>query len=108
MPAWFLGTKMLQYCAKIITTKRAKLHIHNLMYSAWLKHFFPFFSSPNSLFPSAVCVMMAASIYTAQNKSFHHSSLHDGSYGSSYILAWVSFPMTLISGLMYLVLRKRK
>ncbi|XP_051904125.1 epithelial membrane protein 2 isoform X6 [Hippocampus zosterae] len=57
---------------------------------------------------ASVCVMMAASIYTAQNKSFHHSSLHDGSYGSSYILAWVSFPMTLISGLMYLVLRKRK
>lgn len=60
-----------------------------------------------SLLP-ALCVMIAASIYTAQNKSFHVTSLHQGSYGSSYILAWVSFPMTFFSGLMYLVLRKRK
>lgn len=57
---------------------------------------------------SSLCVMVAASIYTAQHRSFHSSSLQDGSYGSSYILAWVSFPMTFISGLMYLVLRKRK
>lgn len=57
---------------------------------------------------ASLCVMVAASIYTAQNKSFHVASLQDGSYGSSYILAWISFPMTLISGLMYLVLRKRK
>ncbi|XP_036069222.1 epithelial membrane protein 2 isoform X1 [Oryzias melastigma] len=57
---------------------------------------------------ASLCVMIAASIYTAQNKSFHVTSLHQGSYGSSYILAWVSFPMTFFSGLMYLVLRKRK
>ncbi|XP_068564293.1 LOW QUALITY PROTEIN: epithelial membrane protein 2 [Cebidichthys violaceus] len=57
---------------------------------------------------ASLCVMIAASVYTAQNKSFHVPSLREGSYGSSYILAWISFPMTLISGLMYLVLRKRK
>uniref|UniRef100_A0A3P9KP68 Epithelial membrane protein 2 n=1 Tax=Oryzias latipes TaxID=8090 RepID=A0A3P9KP68_ORYLA len=57
---------------------------------------------------ASLSVMIAASIYTAQNKSFHVTSLQQGSYGSSYILAWVSFPMTLFSGLMYLVLRKRK
>ncbi|XP_075942622.1 epithelial membrane protein 2 [Anarhichas minor] len=57
---------------------------------------------------ASLCVMIAASVYTAQNKSFHVASLQEGSYGSSYILAWISFPMTLISGLMYLVLRKRK
>ncbi|XP_072224259.1 epithelial membrane protein 2 [Leuresthes tenuis] len=57
---------------------------------------------------ASLCVMIAASIYTAENKSFHVTSLQQGSYGSSYVLAWVSFPMTLISGLMYLVLRKRK
>lgn len=57
---------------------------------------------------ASLCVMIAASIYTAQNKSFHVPSLQEGSYSSSYILAWISFPMTLISGLMYLVLRKRK
>uniref|UniRef100_A0A3Q0SRC8 Epithelial membrane protein 2 n=1 Tax=Amphilophus citrinellus TaxID=61819 RepID=A0A3Q0SRC8_AMPCI len=57
---------------------------------------------------ASVCVMIAASIYTAENASFHVVGLKNGSYGSSYIVAWVSFPMTLISGLMYLVLRKRK
>lgn len=67
---------------------------------------FPPFSS--FLLLPALCVMVAASIYTAQNKSFHVISLQEGSYGSSYILAWISFPMTLVSGLMYLVLRKRK
>ncbi|XP_034395730.1 epithelial membrane protein 2 [Cyclopterus lumpus] len=57
---------------------------------------------------ASLCVMIAASIYSAQNKSFHVPSLQQGSYGSSYVLAWISFPMTLISGVMYLVLRKRK
>ncbi|KAM3864365.1 epithelial membrane protein 2 [Diretmus argenteus] len=57
---------------------------------------------------SALCVMIAASVYTAEKDTFHVGSIKTGSYGSSYILAWVSFPMTLISGLMYLVLRKRK
>ncbi|MED6235474.1 Epithelial membrane protein 2 [Ataeniobius toweri] len=57
---------------------------------------------------ASLCVMISVSIYTAENKNFHALSLRQGSYGSSYIVAWVSFPMTLISGLMYLVLRKRK
>ncbi|XP_022612698.1 epithelial membrane protein 2 [Seriola dumerili] len=57
---------------------------------------------------ASLCVMVAASIYTAQKNSFHVPSLQEGSYGSSYVLAWICFPMTLISGLMYLVLRKRK
>jgi len=57
---------------------------------------------------ASLCVMIAASIYTAERDSFHVDSIKKGSYGASYILAWVSFPMTLISGLMYLVLRKRK
>lgn len=57
---------------------------------------------------AALCVMIAASVYTAQHHSFHLTGLQQGSYGSSYILAWISFPMTLIGGLMYLVLRKRK
>lgn len=57
---------------------------------------------------SALCVMIGASVYTAQKQSFHVPSLQEGSYGSSYILAWIAFPMTFFSGLMYLVLRKRK
>ncbi|XP_029364077.1 epithelial membrane protein 2 [Echeneis naucrates] len=57
---------------------------------------------------ASLCVMVGVSIYTAQKNSFHVQSLQEGTYGSSYVLAWISFPMTLISGLMYLVLRKRK
>ncbi|XP_013862382.1 epithelial membrane protein 2 [Austrofundulus limnaeus] len=57
---------------------------------------------------ASLCVLIAASIYTAENKSFHEPRLRKGTFGSSYILAWICFPMTLVSGLMYLVLRKRK
>ncbi|XP_017272005.1 epithelial membrane protein 2 [Kryptolebias marmoratus] len=57
---------------------------------------------------AALCVLIAASVYTARNTNFHDPKVKNGSFGSSYILAWVSFPMTLASGLMYLVLRKRK
>ncbi|XP_029015612.1 epithelial membrane protein 2 [Betta splendens] len=57
---------------------------------------------------ASLCVMVAASIYTAENHSFHDDSLKKGSFGSSYFLAWVSFPVTLSSGLVYLLLRKRK
>ncbi|XP_028310955.1 epithelial membrane protein 2 [Gouania willdenowi] len=56
----------------------------------------------------SLCVMIAASIYTAERETFQVPSLHEGSYGSSFILAWISFPMTLISGVMYFILRKRK
>ncbi|MGH0164205.1 UNVERIFIED_CONTAM: hypothetical protein FKN15_054821, partial [Acipenser sinensis] len=56
---------------------------------------------------SCLCVMTGASIYTAEHLNFH-SDLKDGQYGSSFILAWLAFPFTLFSGLMYLVLRKRK
>ncbi|XP_030646497.1 epithelial membrane protein 2 [Chanos chanos] len=57
---------------------------------------------------SCLCVMIGASIYTAQRTSFQSTEFYKGSYGYAFILAWVAFPMTLISGLMYLVLRKRK
>ncbi|KAJ8345057.1 hypothetical protein SKAU_G00292500 [Synaphobranchus kaupii] len=57
---------------------------------------------------SSLCVMIAASIYTAQHESFQKPELRNGNYGYSFVLAWIAFPLTLISGLMYLVLRKRK
>lgn len=58
--------------------------------------------------------MIAASIYTDQREELHkeNSGLYGqtsaGSYGYSFILAWVAFAFTFISGLMYLILRKRK
>ncbi|XP_055507724.1 epithelial membrane protein 2 [Leucoraja erinacea] len=56
---------------------------------------------------SSLCVMIAASIYTDQQLNFHRN-LHEGYYGYSYILAWIAFGFTFISGVMYIVLRKRK
>uniref|UniRef100_UPI00398F54D9 epithelial membrane protein 2 n=1 Tax=Pristiophorus japonicus TaxID=55135 RepID=UPI00398F54D9 len=56
---------------------------------------------------SSLCVMIAASIYTNQEERFHRN-MHVGNYGYSYILAWIAFAFTLISGVMYIVLRKRK
>lgn len=58
--------------------------------------------------------MIAASIYTDRRQDVHNSNLNyysptlDGRYGYAYILAWVAFAFTFLSGLMYLILRKRK
>ncbi|XP_060748309.1 epithelial membrane protein 2 [Tachysurus vachellii] len=57
---------------------------------------------------SSLCVMIAGSLYTAGRTTFQAKSVQQGDYGYSFVLAWVAFPMTFISGLMYLVLRKRK
>ncbi|XP_064218523.1 epithelial membrane protein 2 [Aotus nancymaae] len=63
---------------------------------------------------SCLCVMIAASIYTDRREDIHkkntefYNLTEGGSYGYSYILAWVAFACTFISGLMYLILRKRK
>ncbi|XP_037670577.1 epithelial membrane protein 2 [Choloepus didactylus] len=61
---------------------------------------------------SCLCVMIAASIYTDRRQDLHDSNWElytwDGGYGYAFILAWVAFAFTLISGLMYLILRKRK
>uniref|UniRef100_A0AAA9SWD5 Peripheral myelin protein 22 n=1 Tax=Bos taurus TaxID=9913 RepID=A0AAA9SWD5_BOVIN len=60
-----------------------------------------FSSSANGL-----CVMSAASIYTVRHPEWHFNS--DGSYGFAYILAWVAFPLALLSGVIYVILRKRE
>ena len=58
--------------------------------------------------------MIAASIYTDRRKDIHEKNEQlyaptlGGSFGYSFILAWVAFAFTFISGLMYLILRKRK
>ncbi|XP_016338148.1 epithelial membrane protein 2-like [Sinocyclocheilus anshuiensis] len=57
---------------------------------------------------SAFCVMTGASIYTAEHLNFKDKNCKNGEYGYAFVVAWVAFPMTLLSGLMYLVLRKRK
>ncbi|XP_045639967.1 epithelial membrane protein 2 [Ursus americanus] len=63
---------------------------------------------------SCLCVMIAASIYTDRREDLHKNNLglyalaQEGRYGYSFILAWVAFAFTFVSGLMYLILRKRK
>ncbi|NWS95193.1 epithelial membrane protein 2 [Empidonax traillii] len=62
---------------------------------------------------SCLCVMIAASIYTDRHEELHQSyeymmEVSKGQYGYSFVLAWIAFAFTLISGVMYLVLRKRK
>lgn len=62
---------------------------------------------------SCLCVMIAASIYTDRHEELHKSieyaiEVSKGQYGYSFVLAWIAFAFTLISGVMYLVLRKRK
>lgn len=58
--------------------------------------------------------MIGASVYTDRRQDLHHQNsqlyylLQEGSYGYSFILAWVAFAFTFISGLMYMILRKRK
>ncbi|XP_029433103.1 epithelial membrane protein 2 [Rhinatrema bivittatum] len=60
---------------------------------------------------ACLCVMIGASVYTALHKEFHAQQpqiVQDGSYGYSFILAWIAFAFTFISSIMYLILRKRK
>lgn len=57
---------------------------------------------------SAFCVMTGASIYTAEHLNFNGEDFKKGEYGYAFVVAWVAFPITFLSGLMYLVLRKRK
>ncbi|XP_061832942.1 epithelial membrane protein 1 [Nerophis lumbriciformis] len=51
---------------------------------------------------ACLCIMIAASIYSAE---FHQGE--EGGFGHSYILAWISFVLTLLLAITYLVLRKK-
>lgn len=51
--------------------------------------------------------MSGAAIYTVQYPHIH-GERYDGSYGFSYILAWIAFPLALCSGIIYIILRKRE
>ncbi|XP_068606083.1 epithelial membrane protein 2-like [Brachionichthys hirsutus] len=52
---------------------------------------------------ACLCIMIAASIYTDR----FHINENFGWYGHCYILAWISFVLTLISAITYFVLRKK-
>jgi peripheral myelin protein 22 len=50
--------------------------------------------------------MSGAAIYTVRHSGWHLNT--DYSYGFTYILAWVAFPLALLSGVIYVILRKRE
>ncbi|XP_018600994.1 peripheral myelin protein 22b [Scleropages formosus] len=52
---------------------------------------------------ASLFVMSGAIIYTVKSPEWV-----SGSFGFAYILAWVAFPLALISGLIYVILRKRE
>lgn len=54
---------------------------------------------------SGLFVMSGGIIYTVMNPEWVPSNM---SYGYSYILAWIAFPLALISGIIYVILRKRE
>ncbi|XP_061567094.1 peripheral myelin protein 22-like [Cololabis saira] len=52
---------------------------------------------------ASVFVMCGAIIYTVMSSSDNGTR-----FGYAYVLAWVAFPLSLISGLIYIVLRKKE
>nr|XP_056721101.1 peripheral myelin protein 22 [Euleptes europaea] len=56
---------------------------------------------------AGLCVMSGASIFTVRHTEWYHST-ENLSFGFTYILAWVAFPLALISGVIYAILRKRE
>ncbi|XP_029312234.1 peripheral myelin protein 22b [Cottoperca gobio] len=54
---------------------------------------------------ASLFVMSGAIIYTVMSPQWVPET---EAFGYSYILAWVAFPLALISGLIYVILRKRE
>lgn len=59
--------------------------------------------SDEGFLSSGVFIMIAASIYTNR----FHVNESQGSYGHSYILAWIAFGLSFVSSITYFVLRKK-
>ncbi|KAM4663276.1 peripheral myelin protein 22 isoform 1-T2 [Discoglossus pictus] len=55
---------------------------------------------------AGLCVMAGASIFTVRHTEWQPQDA--ASYGFAYILAWVAFPLAAISGIIYIILRKRE
>ncbi|XP_039543316.1 peripheral myelin protein 22a isoform X2 [Pimephales promelas] len=54
---------------------------------------------------ASLFVMSGAIIYTVMSPEM---SSEMSTYGYAFVLAWLAFPLTLISGLIYIVLRKKE
>ncbi|XP_067882767.1 peripheral myelin protein 22-like [Heterodontus francisci] len=53
---------------------------------------------------AALCVITATLIYTFHVEEIHRDGT--GNFSYSYIIAWIAFPLTFTSGIMYIHLRK--
>ncbi|XP_003217129.1 peripheral myelin protein 22 [Anolis carolinensis] len=56
---------------------------------------------------AGLCVMSGAAIYTVRYPEWH-SHEENLSYGFTYFLSWVAFPLAVVSGVIYVILRKRE
>ncbi|KAL7850567.1 hypothetical protein SRHO_G00199160 [Serrasalmus rhombeus] len=54
---------------------------------------------------SSLFVMSGAIIYTVMSPDEQNA---EHSYGYAFVLAWLAFPLTLISGFIYIILRKKE
>ncbi|XP_073178273.1 epithelial membrane protein 3 isoform X1 [Lepidochelys kempii] len=57
---------------------------------------------------ACLSVFTAALIYAIHVSKFHHHRQPGGSFGYCFVLAWLAFPLALLSGIMYIHLRKRE
>uniref|UniRef100_A0A8C4YB59 Peripheral myelin protein 22 n=1 Tax=Gopherus evgoodei TaxID=1825980 RepID=A0A8C4YB59_9SAUR len=56
---------------------------------------------------ACLCVMSGAAIFTVRHTDWQPAT-SDTAFGFAYILAWVAFPLAIISGVIYVILRKRE
>ncbi|XP_072259687.1 peripheral myelin protein 22 [Pyxicephalus adspersus] len=54
---------------------------------------------------AALCIVAGATIFTVRHTEWHRDPAN---FGFAYILAWVAFPLAAISGIIYVILRKRE
>ncbi|PIO26652.1 hypothetical protein AB205_0127260 [Aquarana catesbeiana] len=57
---------------------------------------------------ASLAVFSGAVIYASHVKEFHQDKPEGGHFGHCFVLAWVAFPLSLVSGIMYIHLRKRQ
>ncbi|XP_062993521.1 epithelial membrane protein 3 [Elgaria multicarinata webbii] len=57
---------------------------------------------------TALSVFTASVIYTTQVDVFQQGRMPGGNFGYCFVLAWLSFPLALISGIIYIHLRKKE
>ncbi|XP_063817093.1 peripheral myelin protein 22 [Pseudophryne corroboree] len=55
---------------------------------------------------AGLCVMAGAIIFTVRHTEWNKDPA--ANFGFAYILAWVAFPLAAISGIIYVILRKRE